>query len=988
MAVLLPGRGYPLGLGEIDLKSALNQELDAEVQVLSAEPADAEQLIIKLASREAFARAGIDRPFLLTQLKFKIIVKNDKPYVKIYTQKPIKEPFLSFLLDVDWPEGHLLREYTLLLDPPVFSGMTSPARAEDSGRPFIDPADQTQNQYQSGYQSTTMGGRPAEYDVAPSRATEAYADSDSRPAVSGRPAMDESTARAIPAPSVIESADRTRRVTYQPMPQYTQVSGDYRVQANDTLWSIANRYRSNSGVSIEQMMLALVRENPEAFIKENINGVKRGYILRMPNREQITRIDRQQALAQVKQHTALWREYRQALTGARPVSALQSRQTASADNMKADATDGKLSIVSASDEFGSETAAAGQEPNAELRRLRNQLAMAREALESERLEKEGLRARLSDLEQRVESVLEMDDSELARLQQDLKGVREQAETPVPAMEIMDEPVVEEPVMEEPVVEEMDEPSLSEQEMAAMPDNGRAEETPVFVDETTPAEDVKAPTTVPAPVAPSSDAPAFVQNQPKSYIESLLEDQKLLASAAGLLSAIVLLIAMVMRRRRVNREETEWVDLGDDTDSMNAFDAEAEFGTATDIDENTLMDDLNGTTEMQTADMDITRVKPSVAEKAAADLSDTVIGLADEQTGADEDKDDVISEADVYLAYGIYQQAEDLLKDAIANNPDRDDYRLKLLETHYAAKNSDEFVSLAQEVQKRKGGDRGYWDRVVAMGSELSPANPLFSGTSATLAAEDLLPRKPESTDLDLGDEGDLELGLDDLLAEETAEEDKTMIMSQPLTLDDDLDLGEDLDSFTEDTSSATDETALDDMEFDLGDFDADLAMDETEMEAPTTAGSTDHSMDIDDGFSLDFDASDLGFDKEETAEESAVAAEEEDMSLDLDDFSLDLESEAETASLDDDGLELDMGGSEDLDTAFSVDTGASDLVDDDFDISELSEDIDEVSTKLELARAYIDMGDKDGAKSILEEVKQEGNGDQQSRADELLEEAS
>lgn len=961
LAVFLPGRGYALGLGEIDLKSALNQELDAEVQVLSAEPADAEQLIIKLASREAFARAGIDRPFLLTQLKFKTIVKNDKPYIKIYTQNPIREPFLSFLLDVDWPEGHLLREYTLLLDPPVFSGMTSPSRMEDSGRPFIDPADQAQYQSESR-RSQRMDGRPAQYDVAAPRSSNSFAGTDSRPAASDRPMMAESSSRVRPAPAVVKSKDRQRRVTYQPMPQYTQASGDYRVQDKDTLWSIANRFRANSGASVEQMMLALVRENPEAFIKDNINGVKRGYILRMPNREQMTRINRQQALAQVKQHTALWREYRQALTGSRPASALESQQTATADSMKANATDGKLSIVSASNEFGSETASAGQEPNAELQRLRNQLTMARESLESERLEKEGLRTRLADLEQRVESVLEMDDSELAKLQQELTGVRKQVDAPVPAMDVVMEE--EQPTMEEPVVEELVEQAvpaeLSEQEMAAMPEDSVDKDAPIFVDETTPVEGKAAPVPV---VAPSDDAPAFVKSQAKTYIQSLLDDPKMLATAGGLLSAMALLIAMIMRRRRVNREETEWVDLGDDAGSMENFDAEAEFGSAS-VDESDFMEEANATAKMQAANLDKTH-----SENTEMDLGDTVMSLADEPSEAEADKDDVISEADVYIAYGIYQQAEDLLKDAVAKNPDRDDYRLKLLETYYAARNSDEFVALAEQVKSRKGSDKSYWDRVVAMGKELSPAHALFSGMAAAVAADDLLPSKPESTDLNLGGEGDFELELGD----ETADDDKTMLMDQPLDLEEvSTDVGDDLElgSFTEEAA------ATDDMEFDLGDFDAEL-----DLGDDGKAGADDDSMNLDDSFSLDFEASDLGFDKEES-----LAADDEsslDAGLEMDDFSMDMDS-----AEDDSGLELDLGGAEGLDSSISQDTGIIDMGDDDFDISELSEDVDEVSTKLELARAYIDMGDKAGAKSILEEVKQEGTGDQQSRANELLQEAS
>ncbi|HEX5637477.1 MAG TPA: hypothetical protein VFY78_10355, partial [Gammaproteobacteria bacterium] len=144
MAALLPSQVLPLGLGEIELKSALNQELDAEIKVLSAAPEDAEQLIVKLASREAFARAGIDRPFSLQDLKFKTIIKGGVPYIQVYTLESVREPFLSFLVEIDWPNGHLLREYTLLLDPPVFNPGPGDQSFLDEGgddQAFFEPAD-------------------------------------------------------------------------------------------------------------------------------------------------------------------------------------------------------------------------------------------------------------------------------------------------------------------------------------------------------------------------------------------------------------------------------------------------------------------------------------------------------------------------------------------------------------------------------------------------------------------------------------------------------------------------------------------------------------------------------------------------------------------------------------------------------------------------------------------------------------------------------
>ncbi|MDH5484099.1 MAG: LysM peptidoglycan-binding domain-containing protein, partial [Gammaproteobacteria bacterium] len=402
LAALMPGRGYPLGLGEIELNSALNQELNAEIEVLSAVAEDAEQLIVKLASREAFARAGIDRPYMLQDLKFSVIVKNNKPYVRVFTKTAVREPFLSFLVEIDWPEGHLLREYTLLLDPPVFSGGSAAATATDTGRPFIDPADLAKTQ--PAQTDNMMQGRPAQAAYPQSQPMQA-------------------TQQAT-TPVVITSPDTGRQVTYQVMPQRTEVSGNYRVQQNDTLWGIANRTKPDNSISVEQMMLALVRKNPEAFIKENINGVKRGYILRMPDRAEITAVDRQTALAQAREHSALWREYRQTMSGAIPASSMEAEQTGQADSLVEDSTEGKLSIVSASDIEGSETAASGQDPQAQLNSLRQQLSLAQESLESERLEKTELKARLAELEQRVQGVLSMDDGELAKLQSDLEGVKQ------------------------------------------------------------------------------------------------------------------------------------------------------------------------------------------------------------------------------------------------------------------------------------------------------------------------------------------------------------------------------------------------------------------------------------------------------------------------------------------------------------------------------------------------------------------------------------
>ena len=139
-AVFIPTHALTLGLGDIDVSSALNQQLDAEIELLSVAEGDTDTLIVKLASREEFARAGLDRPFMLGSLKFSTFVKDGKSYIKVSSPKPIREPFLNFLVEVDWPQGHLIREFTLLLDPPIFSGRTESvesSRPATTSRPMI-----------------------------------------------------------------------------------------------------------------------------------------------------------------------------------------------------------------------------------------------------------------------------------------------------------------------------------------------------------------------------------------------------------------------------------------------------------------------------------------------------------------------------------------------------------------------------------------------------------------------------------------------------------------------------------------------------------------------------------------------------------------------------------------------------------------------------------------------------------------------------------
>ena len=120
--MVVPGWAAALGLGNIELHSALNQPLDARIRLLSPTRAEIQSLKVGLADNDAFERAGIDRPFILSHLRFEIVTNNHGPdYVHITTKDPVREPFLNFLVEADWSNGRLYREYTVLLDPPLYN---------------------------------------------------------------------------------------------------------------------------------------------------------------------------------------------------------------------------------------------------------------------------------------------------------------------------------------------------------------------------------------------------------------------------------------------------------------------------------------------------------------------------------------------------------------------------------------------------------------------------------------------------------------------------------------------------------------------------------------------------------------------------------------------------------------------------------------------------------------------------------------------------
>src|SRR5512134_3413108 len=142
-ALMSPTALYALGLGEIRLNSALNQPFDAEIELVSAAQEDLAALRASLASSDTFLRYGLDRPAYLSDFTFRVVRSGGKDVLKVTSPRPVTEPFVTLLVEANWPRGRLLREYTVLLDPPVFAPaapVSEPVAVPRSTAQAVEPA--------------------------------------------------------------------------------------------------------------------------------------------------------------------------------------------------------------------------------------------------------------------------------------------------------------------------------------------------------------------------------------------------------------------------------------------------------------------------------------------------------------------------------------------------------------------------------------------------------------------------------------------------------------------------------------------------------------------------------------------------------------------------------------------------------------------------------------------------------------------------------
>mgnify|MGYP001824192133 FL=1 len=365
--LMSPLSSWALGLGDIKVNSVLNEPLNAEIDLYSATNKDLDSLNVQLASKLAFARADIERSEYLNQLKFTLLTRKDgTPYIRVTTRRTFREPFVNFLIEANWQSGRLLREYTLLVDPPEM--------VRSRARPVSTASTQKSAQVRRAAPKTTP--------VKP--------------------------VTSKPVSSVSYTSSGSGELSYGP------------TQRNDTLYSIAKQM-APANVSIDQMMMALLRDNPEAFENNNINNLKSGYVLRIKDRASLTQLDKATAARQAREQYTAWKQTRQQQTSNANIVDRDSREEKTATH------DGKLTLVA--EGAAEEASAVGKEGVQSSEQLKQKLTLANEELESKTIENQELQARIKELEDLLAtkaSLIALKDEGLATLQQQ-QQLEQQAE---------------------------------------------------------------------------------------------------------------------------------------------------------------------------------------------------------------------------------------------------------------------------------------------------------------------------------------------------------------------------------------------------------------------------------------------------------------------------------------------------------------------------------------------------------------------------------
>ena len=823
---VMPIQSQALGLGDITTRSVLNQSFKAEIKLLSVLPGELDGVKVSLASPEAFSRAGVERPFSLSYLKFETFRKdNGEAIIKVFSREAIKEPFLNFLVEVDWPKGRMVREFTVLLDPPMTTGKK-----------------------QKSF-STPKSSAPSIKQVEPSNSFNDY------------------QGQQAPSSSAQE---------YGP------------VKRNETLWTIANRYRGNN-VSVNQMMMAILDANPQAFTGNNINNLKAGAVLRIPANDEVLNVSSRDAQQKVSEQYRDWKNSTVSAKSAPKMMESESKPEMMTEPMVETASQEEIARLKLS---GSEVASemgTGADSDSEV--VTQELISAQEKVVSSQGEAQDLRSQMSLMEQQLKDMqrlLELKDEQLAKIQaaNDTGMAATDVEVAESDTEIVEEIAAEEVVEE--TVEMVEESAMEAAPAEEMMESEVAGESEVIEAEVASKPEVDL--TAPAVVAePEMKKPATPKKE-QGIVEMLTGSATMMGISIAVLVVLLALIWAAFSRRKDNSVVVAPVSGLKKSDPEEPSLVEPVADDASDEDNSFL------------------------SEFTPGDLN----ALQDEETG----EVDPVSEADVYIAYGRFDQAETLVQQALDADPDNSRYQNKLLEIHYANKDLDKFSTLATQMYEAgaENKDADAWNRAKLMGSELDPENPIFADAM-------------DAPSMDLGD--DLDMALSDL----------------------DSELSHDTDSPLGDFDAMSDQ--LEDLDLDAVAGKSDVVADEVVADEVIAEPEEVES--------LSLDLPEIELEASPVSDDIAI----DELAAELESFDLDSD---ESASIQLEAPEIEELPADDM------------LLPDDDDLSLGLDAADDVTTKIDLAQAYMEMGDKEGARGILEEVVEEGSEAQKQQAKALLSE--
>ncbi len=500
---LQAGSVLALGLGEVRLESFLNEPLKASVDLLNMGGLHEDEIRIRLAASEDFDKLGLERNYFLTSIAFNVVADGKGgARILISSEEPVLEPYLDFIVEARWPSGRLIREYTVLVDPQVFSQAT----------PVVSASQRVEEE--EGIPAPTKKNE----DVVASGA--ATSEDDATIGAWGAEAGANSGTRVDMGKSDLSPGEMPQR-SYNAATAGRPTAGSrYMISRDQTLWQIASQAKP-AGVTVHQAMLDIQRLNPDAFINGNINRIKAGYIIYLPTADDISSGDVSTAVSEVKDQNAAWREGRDAaVAAARPKLTISAEPEEAVDTRRSERVTAR----------GSAPGVAPEQPKS---------ATGAGATDQAPLASGDTDARLAALEQQLESlqrIVSLKDDQIAALQTSLKDAGATPAAVIPAEDASSG-------------QALGEQSVSGAETAVVTET-RVEETAaapaVASTEVTDAVATKAPAS--AAVAPSVEKPTTEKTSPG--VSDAMAGKGWASYILYLLGALVLAMgAFVLARRR-------------------------------------------------------------------------------------------------------------------------------------------------------------------------------------------------------------------------------------------------------------------------------------------------------------------------------------------------------------------------------------------------------------------------------------------------------